>query len=77
MNIELFNGKARDSISKMKSGTLFVVKDLFKGHEWNELTAGEKRGYGRSFKNAVDNGQFAGIKFNKKRENNSAEYIKE
>ena len=77
MNTELWIGKARESITKMLIGTTFVVKDLFEGYEWNRLSRGDKLSFGRTFKNAVNSGSFAGIRFLGKRENNSSEYIKE
>ncbi len=76
MNSELLMGKARESIKKMKSGTIFVAKDLFEGHEWNDIPKGDKLCFGRLFKNAILSGQVVGIKYIGKRANNSAEYKK-
>ena len=76
MNIEFWMGKARESIKQIQPGTKFVVKELFEGYEWNSLPKGDRLSFGRSFKNAVDNGQFAGVKHIGKRPNNSAEYLK-
>ena len=77
MNTELWMGKARESINRMTPGTPFVVKDLFQGVEWNDLPRGDKLSFGKFFKNAVDSGQLAGVRFAGKRANNSASYIKE
>lgn len=77
MNTELWIGKARESIERMANGTVFVAKDLFEGYEWNALSRGDKLSFGRTFKNSVTNGTFAGVRYLGKRDNNSTEYIKE
>jgi len=41
----------------LKSGEEFLVKDLFKGYEWNRLAIGERRTLGSLFLNEVKNGQ--------------------
>lgn len=32
---------------------IFIVKDLFKGYEWNRLSVGEKRNIGYIFRNYI------------------------
>ena len=77
MNIDLWMGKVRESLRRVKSGSTFVVKDLFEGHEWNQLSPGDKRNFWKAFKNAVSSGKYAGVRFLGKRENNSSEYMKD
>ncbi len=76
MNVELFMGKARESIIRLSKGQEFVVKDLFEGHEWNSLSAEDRRGFGMRFKNAVKSGMFADIEFVGRKQNNSSYYRK-
>lgn len=76
MNVELFMGKARESITRLSSGQEFVVKDLFEGHEWNALPPGERRGFGIRFKNAVNSGMVADVEYIGRRQNNSSYYRK-
>lgn len=77
MNTELWIGRARESLGRMPRGTVFIAKDLFEGYEWNGLSRGDKLSFGKTFKNSVTNGSFAGVRYLGKRDNNSAEYIKE
>lgn len=48
--------KAISEISYLKNGEQFLVKDLFKGYEWNRLGIGERRILGSLFLNEVKNG---------------------
>lgn len=41
--------KALDEIPNIQSGEKFLVKDLFKGYEWNRLSINERRNLGRYF----------------------------
>lgn len=43
-------------ITQLNSGEEFLVKDLFKGYEWNRLGIGERRTLGSLFLNEVKNG---------------------
>lgn len=45
--------KAISKTGTLDVGTEFVLKDLFNGIEWNKLSVGEKREFGRRFKNKV------------------------
>ncbi len=76
MNTELLLGKARESIKKLKKGKHFVIKDLFKGTEWNDLSRGDKTSFGRIFKNEVVSGKYSDVKYVRRRNNNSSEYTK-
>lgn len=67
---------ARTHIKKLPVGQVFFVKDLFYGTEWNELERGEKLGFGRCFKKAVQDKSVVGVQFIGKADNNSAQYRK-
>lgn len=45
----------------LQSGEEFLVKDLFKGYEWNRLGIGERRSLGALFLNEVKNGHLKEI----------------
>jgi Domain of unknown function (DUF1413) len=49
--------QAISEISHLAVGEEFLVKDLFKGYEWNRLGIGERRTLGTLFLNEVKNGQ--------------------
>ena len=38
-------------IGALKEGKIFTLKSLFTGLEWDELKVGERRSFGRYFKN--------------------------
>ncbi|WHX41179.1 single-stranded DNA-binding protein [Mesobacillus sp. AQ2] len=55
----------------------FLVKDLFKGYEWNRLAIGERRMLGSLFLNEVRNGRLTDIvNVAKKSSANQQIYIK-
>lgn len=61
----------------LKSGEEFLVKDLFKGYEWNRLAIGERRTLGSLFLNEVKNGQlYLVIEIVNKNSANQQLYIK-
>lgn len=68
--------RAGKQIEKIPAGHIFVAKDLFSGTDWNQLSKGEKLNFGKQFKNAVMDGEFPGIKYIGKADNNSAQYKK-
>lgn len=41
--------KARKAIAKLPINETFVVKNLFIGTEWNNLSANDQRAFGRFF----------------------------
>lgn len=49
--------QAISEVSQLDVGEEFLVKDLFKGYEWNRLGIGERRTLGSLFLNEVKNGQ--------------------
>lgn len=77
MNYDKWIDKAEQQIRNLSCGYTFVLKDLFKGVEWDELQKGQKIYLGKKFKNAVTEGRFEGIRYIGKAENNSAKYQKE
>ena len=67
------------AISKTGSiipNTIFLLKDLFTGVEWDELSPGDKRDFGRQFKTLVNRGAVPNIVFIGKAQNNSSRYKK-
>ena len=76
MNTELLLGKARESIKKLERDKHFVVKDLFEGTEWNDLSRGDKISFGKIFKNEVVSGKYSDVEYVERRKNNSSEYKK-
>ena len=50
---EMWLNAAREKCRDLRIGTVFVLKDLFLGVEWDTLSGGEKRELGRRFKNCV------------------------
>lgn len=47
---------AIEEIHQLSIGEEFLVKDLFKGYEWNRLAIGERRTLGSLFLNEVKHG---------------------
>ena len=41
--------QALSEIPNLNSGEIFLVKDLFKGYEWNRLSLNDRRNLGRFF----------------------------
>lgn len=77
MDNSSWDQKAIDCIQNtVKVNQLFVVRELFQGAEWEKLTNGEKRDYGKHFKNEVKQGNIPNVVYVQKRNNNHAEYKK-
>ncbi|MEQ6357334.1 single-stranded DNA-binding protein [Lysinibacillus sp. M3] len=69
--------QAINEIPSLKIDEEFLVKDLFKGYEWNRLAIGERRQLGSVFQNAVKNGELKGtVEMVKKSTSNQQIYIK-
>lgn len=45
--------KARKAIAKLPINETFVVKNLFIGTEWNDLSANDQRAFGRFFQENI------------------------
>lgn len=63
--------KARKAIAKLPINETFVVKDLFIGTEWNNLSANDQRAFGRFFQENIKKKKIKGIV---KIENNKAHH---
>lgn len=76
MDYDLWLNKAKKKIENLSSERQFLLKELFQGTEWNELSRGEKLSFGRYFKNAVNDGTISDVFYIGKADNNSAKYKK-
>lgn len=62
MNYEKWYGEAVEYINNSVSkGQQFEVKSLFTGAKWNELSAGDKRSFGRYFSGKVKDGMLSNV----------------
>lgn len=69
--------KAIGEIPSLRIDEEFLVKDLFKGYEWNRLGIGERRQLGSIFQNVVKNGELKGkVQLVKKNASNQQIYVK-
>ncbi len=66
--------KAQVKINSTAKDSIFAVKDLFTGIEWDKLTNGEKRVMGSRFKYAVSKGDIVNAEYIGKAKNNSSQY---
>lgn len=64
-------------LTEVRFGQVFVLKDLFEGYFWNQLSKGDRLGFGKYFKNKVALQQIPYVRHIGKAKNNSAQYIKE
>ena len=53
MNLDLLLEQAKEELCNLHVNEKFVLKDLFKGYEWNRLKQGEKSTLGTLFFNYV------------------------
>ena len=64
-------------VQNLISGETFLVKDLFKGYEWNRLAIGERRSLGALFLHEVKYGELKSlIEIGVKSSANQQQYIK-
>jgi len=69
--------KAIQEIPYLNCKEEFLIRDLFKGYEWNRLNIGERRQLGSVFQNIVKHGELKGIvELRKKSTSNQQIYIK-
>ena len=61
-------------IELLSPNTIFLLKDLFEGTKWNNLTYAERRELGRLFKNIILNNKFPSVTYIGKAQNGSAKY---
>lgn len=68
---------AIEEIENLNFGETFLVKDLFKGYEWNRLTIGDRRSLGSLFLHEVRYGKLKEkIEISVKSSANQQQYIK-
>lgn len=72
---ELFE-TIREKVDALEKGRTFLVKDLFVGIHWNDLSKGDKLSFGRFFKRKVELGKIPGVIINGRAKNNSVLYKK-
>ncbi|MHC1722953.1 MAG: single-stranded DNA-binding protein [Aminipila sp.] len=66
---------AIDEIKKLQSGEEFLVKDLFKGYEWNRIQFKDRLLLGTLFLNMITSEQL-GVEAIKKTSSNQQKYRK-
>lgn len=76
MDYEKWLNEAISKTEVLPQGTIFLLKELFDGVNWNMLQNGERRELGRQFKIKISSGLVPNIKYQGKADNNSAKYIK-
>lgn len=74
MDFEVWLEKANNKIETLSNNSIFVLKDLFVGVEWNRLKVGDRMELGRRFKNAVNRRYIENVIYIGKAANNSAQY---
>lgn len=68
---------AIQEIENLNSGETFLVKDLFKGYEWNRLAIGDRRSLGSLFLHEVKYGKLKEIiEISVKSSANQQQYIR-
>ena len=70
---ELFT-QAKKRAEKLPNGTIFKVRDLFKGTSWESLEKGDRVQFGGYFKRRVNGGEVNGVIYLNKASDNSALY---
>lgn len=68
--------RAMMEVSRLKQGEIFLVRDLFKGYEWNRLTLDDRRQLGRLFFDQVNGQKGAGVVVYQKTSSNQQRYKK-
>ena len=62
MDYEAWMARARAVIeTELRAGDHFEVKQLFPGHEWEALSTGERRDFGRYFSSAGKDGRLTTV----------------
>lgn len=76
MDTQAWLQRAEKAIEEVKVEQTFVVKDLFDGVEWSNLSKGDRQRFGKVFKNEVLEGTIPNLRYIGKEGNNSAKYEK-
>ncbi len=73
---DVWINKAISKTGSLTPNTIFILKDLFQGDEWDTLSTGNRRDFGRQFKDLVIRGKVPDVVYIGKAQNNSAKYKK-
>lgn len=73
--IALLN-KAKTKIELLPVGERFEVKSLFQGVDWEKVSVGQRRSFGKFFSNEVDDGKVSHVRKIGKASNNHMQYEK-
>ena len=76
MDYEDLFREAVDAINSVQPSQVFVLRDLFEGHNWNALAKRDRLGFGGFFKRRALQGRIPGVNYVGKASNNSAQYQK-
>ena len=77
MDYERWMGCVCETInSSLTVGSVFELKQLFPGHEWEKLSRGERSAFGKFFSNAVKEGKVSGINRYEEGKNHHNRYVK-
>lgn len=76
MDIKAWMNDAVIKINSLDDGAEFKLKDLFDGVKWEKLPAGDRKSFGKYFKNDVLEGCVANTVYIGKSPNGSSEYRK-
>lgn len=68
--------KAINELSNLHSNEVFLVKELFKGYEWNRLKRSERLNLGTIFLNHIKNNPNLNISILDKTTSNQQKYMK-
>ncbi|WP_078557046.1 single-stranded DNA-binding protein [Bacillus alkalicellulosilyticus] len=68
--------KVLEELDGLKSGEEFLIKELFKGYEWNRLEINVRRNLGIYFLNLVNTNDELGIEVLEKTSSNQQKYKK-
>lgn len=61
MDFDLCINNAISKTDKLEHGTIFILKDLFVGTDWEELSRGVRQNLGRQFKSKVIANSIKGV----------------
>lgn len=77
MDYELWTERALQAIgTQIAPGKKFELKHLFPGHEWESLTTGDRRTFGRFFSDAVKEGRIPTVVKCEESKSHHNQYIK-
>ena len=60
---KIWINRAISKTGSLAPNTVFLLKDLFTGVEWDKLSPGDKRDFGRQFKSLVNRGAVPNVVF--------------